>query len=140
MTTSRTAAKRRRWADVVVIVVSLYAFMSSFWAPLELLTGGEGREVADEQALWWTYALGGLLGFAALALSRRNPALAKGLTAAAGLAVLAGFFTLDNLTPFATVSIGASGLALLAASPFVGPMPSPEEEGKSRTPGANRHR
>ena len=139
MTTQRTEAKRRRWADVVVIVASLYAFMSSFWAPLELLTGGEGREVADEQGLWWTYAVGGILGLAALAFARRNPALAKGLTAAAGLAVLAGFVMLDDLTLFASISIGVTGLALLAASPFVGPMPSPEEEGKSRTPGANRH-
>ncbi len=140
MSTPLQRAKRRRWADVVVIVASLYSFMSSFWAPLELLTGGGGGEVADEQALWWTYALGGLLGFGALALSRRNPAFAKALTAAAGLAVLAGFFTLDNLTPFATVSIGVTGVALLAASPFVGPMPTPEDEGKSRTPGDNRHR
>ena len=131
-------AKRRRWADVVLIVASLYAFMSSFWAPLELLTGGGGNEVADDQALWWTYALGGVLGLAALAFATRFPVLSKALTAAAGVAVLAGFFMLDNLTPFATISIGLTGLALLAASPFVGPMPSPEDEGKSRTPGENR--
>ena len=137
MTTRIQRAKRRRWADVVLIVASLYSFMSAFWAPLELLTGGEGREVADSQALWWTYALGGVLGLAALAMSRKHAGLAKALTAAAGISVLAGFFTLDDLTPFATISIGLTGVALLAAAAFVGPMPSPEDEGKSRTPGEN---
>lgn len=139
MHTPRTEAKRRRWADVVVIVASLYAFMSSFWAPLELLTGGEGREVAEQQGLWWSYAIGGVLGLVALFFAhRRKSGVAKVLAAAAGIAVLSGFFMLDDLTLFATISIGATGLALLGASPFIGPMPSPEEEGKSRTPGANR--
>ena len=139
MSTGTTRAKRRRWADVVVIVASLYAFMSSFWAPLELLTGGEGREVADDQGLWWSYALGGVLGLIALFFAHRGKSgLAKILTAAAGISVLAGFLTLDDLTPFATISIGLTGLGLLAAAPFVGPMPAPEDEGKSRTPGENR--
>ena len=137
MATPIQRAKRRRWADVVLIVASLYSFMSAFWAPLELLTGGSGSEVAEQQGLWWSYAIGGVLGLAALAMSRKHPGLAKGLTAAAGLAVLAGFFTLDDLTPFATASIGVTGIALLAAAPFVGPMPTPEDEGKSRAPGDN---
>lgn len=132
MTTAREKAKRRRWADVVLIVVSLYCVLSAGWAPLELLTGGAGTEVAESQGLWWSYALGGILGLAALAVSRRWPPVAKGLAAAAGLAVLAGFLTLDRLTLFAALSIGGSGLALLAAAPFVGPMPSPEDEGKRR--------
>jgi len=132
MITAQGSARRRRWADVVVIVASLYSIASSFWAPLELLTGGSGSEVADEGGLWWSYAIGGALGLFALALSRKNPPLAKGLTAAAGLAVLAGFLTLDELTPFAALSIGVTGAALLTAAPFVGPMPSPEDEGKRR--------
>ena len=141
MTTGRTETKRRRWADVVVIVASLYAFMSSFWAPLELLTGGAGREVAEQQGLWWSYAIGGVLGLVALFFAHRGKSgIAKVLAALAGLAVLSGFFTLDDLTLFATISMGLTGIALLAAAPFIGPMPSPEEEGKSRTPGANRHR
>ena len=140
MTTQIERAKRRRWADVVVIVASLYAFMSALWAPLELLTGGAGREVADDQGMWWSYAVGGVLGLIALFFAHRNAPIAKGLTAAAGLAVLAGFLTLDNLTAFAALSIGVTGVALLVASPFVGRMPTPEEEGKSRAPGENRHR
>ena len=137
MTTAIQRAKRRRWADVVVIVASVYSILSAGWAPLELLDGGRGTEVAESQGLWWSYALGGALGLIALWVSRRSPALAKGLTAAAGLAVLAGFFTLRDLTPFAAISIGGTGLALLAASFFVGPMPTPEDEGKSRAPGDN---
>lgn len=132
MSTRIERAKHRRWADIVVIVASLYSILSAGWAPLELIMGGDGREVSDSQGLWWSYALGGILGLIALALSRRNPPLAKGLTAAAGLAVLAGFLTLDELTPFAALSIGGTGAALLIASIFVGPMPSPEDEGKRR--------
>lgn len=132
MTTSIQRARRRRWADIVLIVAALYSIASAFWAPLELITGGEGAEVAESQGLWWSYAVGGALGLAALAFVRRHPPLAKGLTAVAGLAVLAGFFTLDELTPFAAISIGGTGLALLVAAAFVGPMPSPEDEGKTR--------
>ena len=137
MTTRIQRAKRRRWADVVLIVATLYAVMSAFWAPLELIMGGDGREVADSQALWLTYALGGALGLAALAASMKHAGLAKVLAAAAGVAVLAGFFTLAEVTPFAAISIGLTGLGLIAASPFIGPMPSPEDEGKSRAPGEN---
>lgn len=132
MTTARERAKHRRWADVVLIVASLYSLLSAGWAPLELLTGGEGSEVAESQGLWWTYALGGVLGLAALAASRRWPGVAKGLAAAAGVAVLAGFFTLERLTTFAILSLAGTGLAMIAAAPFVGPMPSPEEEGRPR--------
>lgn len=132
MTTRRKKAKHRRWADVVVIVASLYSILSAGWAPLELLRGGGGSEVGQSQGLWWAYALGGILGLAALAASRRWPPLAKGLAAAGGIAVLAGFFALERLTPFAAFSLGGTGLALLLAAPFVGPMPAPEEEGKHR--------
>lgn len=137
MTNEREKAKRRRWADVLVIVASVYALLSAGWAPLELLDSGEGYEVADSAGLWWIYALGGALGIAALAASRRWTALAKALSAAGGVVILGGFFTLETVTVFAALSLGLTGLALLAAAPFVGPMPSPEEEGKSRVPGEN---
>lgn len=95
MATSGERAKHRRWADVVVIVASLYNILSAGWAPLELLSGGHGREVGESQGLWWSYAVGGILGLGALAFSRRAPGLAKGSW---------------------------------------GPMPSPEDEEKSRGP------
>lgn len=137
MTTELQKKKRRRWADVVVIVASMYALLSAGWAPLELLDSGEGYEVSNSAGLWWVYALGGALGIAALATARRWTGLAKGLAAAGGIAILAGFLMLDRVTVFAALSLGGTGLALLGAAPFVGPMPTPEEEGKSRVPGEN---
>jgi hypothetical protein len=30
-------ARRRRLADVLVLIVAVYAFLSAFWSPLELM-------------------------------------------------------------------------------------------------------
>lgn len=125
-------ARRRRWAVVVVIIASVYAFAAAIWFPPEVISGGGSREVRSEAWLWAAYALGGVLGLVGVFVALRWPALARGVVAVAGLLVLSGFFALRQITPLALVSLGLTGLALLVAAPFVGPMPTPEEEGKRR--------
>lgn len=130
-TTNRDRLKRRRWADVVVIAAAVYALLAAFW-PMEMVSGGGGREVGSQGGLWIAYTAGGVLGLLAVFIAGRAPGLAKALVAAGGVAVLLGFFALTELAPLALVSLGVTGLALLGAAAFVGPMPSPEDEGRPR--------
>lgn len=125
-------ARRRRRADVVVIIAAVYALLAAARLPPEMITGGGARDVASGGWLWAAYALGGVLGLAAVVVGLRRQALARVMAAAAGLLVLSGLLALRHITPLALVSLGATGLALLAASPFIGRMPTPEEEGKRR--------
>lgn len=132
MRRTRAGAQRHRWADVVVIIASVYAFASAIWSPPELFTGGGGWEVRQEMWLWGAYALGGLIGIAAVFVALRWPDLARVMVAVAGLVVLSGLFALYRVTTLALVSLGLTGLVLLVTAPFMGRMPTPEEEGKRR--------
>lgn len=133
-------ARRRRWADVVLIVAAVYSLLAAAWAPLELLSGGGGGEVTHTGFLWVSYTVGGVLGLLAIFMARRRAGLAKAAAALGGIVVLSGFFSLDELTALAVISLGGTGLAMLLTAPFVGAMPSPEEEGKERLPAEPTHR
>lgn len=121
-------ARRRRWADIVVIVASAYALAVAPWFPPEMAAGGDNEAVASPQWLWIAYALAGGLGFTGLFVALRSAVLAKVMVAAAGLIMLASFLTMAELTTLAVLSIGGTGLALVLAAPFVGPMPRPDDE------------
>lgn len=136
MTEPRTAdhshAARRRWADVVVIVAALYVFLAAVWSPPELISRGEGHEVGSTNWLFIAYGLGGSLGLAGLLAAQRHTLTGRILVGLGGLLVLSGFAAMREVTLLAAISIGGSGLAMLIAAPFVGAMPSPEEEGRTR--------
>ena len=65
-------------------------------------------------------------------VAQRRAGLARLLVGAAGLVLLSGFFALSEITALALFSIGLTGLLLLGSAAFLGPMPSPEQEGKPR--------
>lgn len=124
-------ARRRRWVNIVVIVAAAYALAAATHAsPPESVEGLSRDLVAAQGWLWAAYALGGILGFAAVFSSVRWPRLGRPLALAAGLVVLSGFLTVETFTPLTVLSIGATGVALLAAGAFMGPMPSPQEEAR----------
>jgi hypothetical protein len=134
---SPSQAKRRRWADVVVIIAAVYVFFAAVWSPPELISRGDAGAVGDTTWLYVAYALGGTLALAGLFIVQRWIGIGRITIGVAGLIVLSAFLALREITPLALLSIGISGVALVAAAPFAGPMPSPEEEGKRRTsPGA----
>lgn len=124
-------ARRRRWANVVVILASAYALAAATHAsPPESVASLARDLVAAQGWLWGAYALGGICGFAAVFGSVRWPRLGRPLALAAGLLVLSGFLAVEELTPLTLLSIGLTGVALLAAGIFMGPMPGPEEEAR----------
>lgn len=132
MSPTRKEHRRHRWADVVVIVAAIYAIAAATWFPPEMISGGDSTAVADEGWNWISYAVGGALGVMGLFLALKWSVVGKVSVGLGGLAVLAGFLTLRAFTPLAILSLGGTGLALLLAAPFVGPMPTPEQEGKDR--------
>lgn len=131
MATERDRLRRRRWADVVVIVASVYMFGAAFW-PIELVSGGGAWEVANPVALAGTYAAAGILGLGGLFMTAKSTVIGRVLVGIGGLVALYGLTTLEHLTTFALVSFGGAGLAMLLAASFVGEMPTPEQEGKPR--------
>lgn len=132
MSPTRKEHRRHRWADVLVIVASMYCIAAATWFPPEMISGGDSTAVAAEGWNWISYTAGGVLGVLGLFLALKWSVLGKISVGLGGLAVLAGFLTLRAFTTLAVLSLGGTALALLAAAPFVGPMPTPEQEGKER--------
>lgn len=124
--------KRRRWANIVVAFAAAYALATAAWFPPEMITGGVNTDVAAEIGIYSTYALAGVIGFAAMFVATRWPRAGQGLVVLAGLVMLASFLTLSRLSAAALLSIGLTGLAFLLAAPFMGDMPTPTEEGRER--------
>ena len=125
--------KRRRWADILALVASAYALSAAAWFPPELVAGGTNNAVEAPAWLWIAYATAGILGFIGVFAASKSAVLGKVLVAAAGLIMLASFVAMASVTTLAVLSIGGTGLALLIAAAFVGPMPSPREEKRAES-------
>ncbi len=118
-------ARRRRWADVVVIAASCFAIGWAIWMPPQI----EGAA----HATWWTaHGVGGALGLVSLVVVMRSLMIGRVVLAAGGIALLFGLTAFETFRWHAIVFLLLPGLAMLAAVPFFGPMPTPEEEGKTR--------
>lgn len=122
----------RHWTNIVVILAAGWSVAAASWgAPPGAVEAGSGS-IAAEGWLAGAYALAGAGGFLAVLVALRVPWLARGLTAVAGLLVLSGFLALREVTVTAALPLGVTAAAFLASAPFMGPMPTPEEEGKHR--------
>lgn len=132
MVDRRTAAKRRRWADVVVIVAALYAFLAAIWAPPGLGPAEAAADAPDHGGWWWAHAIGGSLALASVFVALRSVVLARVLAGAGGLVLLAGLLAFDNIGWLAFRTLILPAVLILLATPFLGPMPTPEEEGMAR--------
>lgn len=120
-------AKRRRWADVVVLVTAGFVTAWAVW-----VFPNAGPEV-NEGTLYAVYAIGGVMGITSVPAALRSILVARALLVTSGLILLVGAFTAFEEVTFggiATVAIPA--LILLAMVPFIGPMPTPEQEGLKR--------
>jgi hypothetical protein len=127
-----TRAKRRRWADVLIIVASVYALLAVVWSPPELYSGGDAAEIGSTDWLIASYTIGAVLGLGALLAGQKWTVLGRILAGVAGLVVLSGLLSFRELTALGLLSMGGTGLALLIAAPFMGPMPAPFEEKRVR--------
>jgi hypothetical protein len=124
--------KRYRWTNVVVLVVSVYLLASSVWSTPELMQDAPDGGVLSPEWLVMAYVLGGLAGLVGIAVSLKSAGIGRLLTALGGLVSLSGLLAMREMTPTALLSLGGAGVALLVAAAFMGPMPTPEQEGKPR--------
>jgi hypothetical protein len=123
----RELARRRRWADIAVIVTGSFVVGWGIW-----LYPQGGPEVR-QGTLWWAHAVGGTLALTAVGVALKSVWLARALLLLSGVILIGGFvaaFGGFSLGGFLTALL--PGIILLAAVPFIGPMPVPEQEGKVR--------
>jgi peptidoglycan/LPS O-acetylase OafA/YrhL len=115
------ARKRRRWADVVLILAGLGLFGLAVWFPPFSTTD----EAPQAVSLWLNYALAGGLILVALFLGQRwDWVTVARLMLFAAVGVLAvGVFRVRTLGMVAWLTLIIPGLAVLLAALFFGPMP-----------------
>jgi hypothetical protein len=128
MVRKRSSAFRRRWADIAVIAASAYALAAATQMPLELATGDVDEAVRFALWLPTAYVVGGILGMASIFIALRWPRAARVVLVIAALLLLSGLVGLQSFALLPVLSLGVPALLMLAAAPFMGAMPGPEEE------------
>lgn len=122
--------RARRWADVVAIVAGVVALGNAMWGPIifttmyrELARGDRGVDYN-----WMAFGIGGLLALLGVALAQKRAVLGRPALALGGvlLAIVPLFYERKPPLPLATSVV--LGLAMLIATPFLGPMPAPRQE------------
>jgi len=118
-------ATHRRWIYVVVIAAATFAIGWAVWMPPVVRGADHGT--------WWTaHAVGGGLGLLSLLAVMKSRLLGRALLAAGGVALLLGLTAFGTFRWEAILFLVLPGVAMLACVPFFGPMPTPEQEGKTR--------
>lgn len=128
----KTDAKRRRWANLVVILTSVYVILLAVWAPPGLGPAEAAADVANFGLWWWVHAIAGATGIGSVFLANRSRVGGRIAVIAAGVILLIGLFAFDRINWMAVRTLIIPAILLLGAAPFLGAMPSPEQEGKRR--------
>ncbi len=118
--------RKRTVVDFMVILVAVGLIGCAIWG-MPFAIARPSLEIQSVGLMAGAYALAGALAlasqFAAQRWSRRG--LARGLLVAAALALLAGLLAFHTIGPRAWITMILPAAILLAATPFIGPMPSP---------------
>jgi hypothetical protein len=114
-------------AGLVAIVASVCALANAMWAPVlfhAMLTGMPQGDRGIGYS-YVTFFVSGLLGVLAVALADRRTRAARIVLVVAGLLLLSAPLAYERLHPLPVATTIVLGLAMLAAAPFIGPMPAP---------------
>lgn len=117
-----TNEKRRTWADILVLVASLWAIGEAIWGPALFSQGSQDRGASTTYVL---SVVAGTLGLLGVGLAQKKAMLGRVLVGLAGVLVLVGPFTYRQLPPLPLAFAVITGVILLGAATFVGPVPPP---------------
>ena len=126
---SKVKAKRRRWADIAVLIAALYVLGLAVWAPIAGNPNFGGRAATGRDAWYWAQVAGGVLPIAGYFLALKNQMLGKALVGLGAVLLLLGLRGFSAIGTTAIRDIIVPALVMLVALFFFGPMPTPEEEG-----------
>jgi hypothetical protein len=123
-----TKRRTRYWADVIAIIASVTALGNAMWGAL--IFSHLSSSVTTDQGVgynWFAFGIGGLLGVLGLIVAQVRPMPGRLALAVGGAFLVAVPFFYENkpLLPIATSVV--LGIALLASSAFLGPMPRPRQ-------------
>jgi peptidoglycan/LPS O-acetylase OafA/YrhL len=127
-------------AGLVAIVASVCALANAMWAPVLFHSMLTGMPQGD-RGIGYTYVAffgGGLLGVLAVALAEQRTRAARIVLAVAGLLLVSAPFAYKRLHRLPVATTIVLGLAMLAAAPFIGPMPAPRRLACLRADRAHR--
>jgi peptidoglycan/LPS O-acetylase OafA/YrhL len=115
--------QRRRWANVIVILVGLLLVgLTAFGVPVRPRT--PTGEIHSLRSLYLAYGISGALALIALFVAYRSRGLARAmLVGAAAVLMVFGFDAFREPIPGLWLTIVVPSLLLLGAAPFFGPMP-----------------
>jgi hypothetical protein len=122
----------RRWANIAVIVAGVWVLLIVMWSPEAAGPRQQQVEVASNALWFYTMGAAGPLAIAAVIVALRHAAIARVLLAAAAVLLFAGLLGFRAFGTLAWGTLIIPGFVMLLAIPFLGPMPTPEEEGQIR--------
>jgi hypothetical protein len=117
-------ARKRNWADLTVLIVGLWTIAQAIWGPALL------PQRSQDQGTGATYIISlvaGALALLGLWVAQRRRTAGRVLIAATGAVILIAPFTYQRAPALSTSFAILSGLLLLVASKFVGPLPPPNK-------------
>jgi hypothetical protein len=122
----------RRMANIAVIIAGIWVLLISVWSPEAAGPREQQIEVARQDV--WFYALwaAGTLAIASVFVALRSALLARVLLGAGAITLLAGLFGFRAWGTLAWGTLIIPGIIMLLAIPFMGPLPTPEQEGQIR--------
>lgn len=127
----RKGARRRHWITLLVIVTSVYVLAFAIWSP-PAATGPDEPAAVDATLWWWVHVVAGGLGIGAVLLNLWRTVPARIALGLGGFTLLAGGLLFQRLDWVVIVALLLPGVVMLGAAPFLGTMPTPEEEGEER--------
>lgn len=127
---AKERAQRRRWADVAIMVVGAITVSMGMWAPP--MTRSDQAHLTGFTGWWLALFFAGALAFFSPFIALRSTPLARIAVVVAAVILLSGLAVFRAATPAAIGTLLVPALVLLAAAPFMGRMPTPEEEGMRR--------
>jgi hypothetical protein len=122
----------RRFANIAVIISGMWVLLIVMWSPEA--AGPREQQVEVESSAAWFYALAvsGPLAIASVFVALKSAVLARVMLGVAGLALLAGLVGFRVFGTLAWSTLLIPGIVMLLSVPFLGAMPTPEQEGQVR--------